>query len=604
MRLWIFLLAVASFTPCHALNLAQDGKAMATVTLAADATPAEESAARELVRYLEAATTASFLLRLEGDPDRGGPSIHVGPTELASILGPDASALEPEEWIIATSGERLLLYGGRPRGTLYAVYRFLEDQVGVRWWTPRDEFVPRLNKLEIPELNLRNKPAFAYRDIFGISGEPLFHAHSRLNGHFSRLPPELGGCERYGPPRHVHNFYDYVDPDVYFDIRPDFFSERGGMRYAGLSQLCLTNRDLLELVFENLVSYIEKSRGPQEPRRFSFSQNDWGGACACEECAALAEKTGAHSGTLTTFMNELADRVRYRYPDILLDTLAYGHTLKPPHAAKLRENIIIRFSALKERDMSSTVTDAVNRSVLEALEGWLESAEHVVVWDYAVSYGWSGDLPLANLPVLARDYRFYLESGVEGILLQHDFPVTADMRDLKLWALAKLIEDPRREIAELVEEFTTGFYGRAGRHIRRYIALLEQGMTRNDQRIGYDADADAYRHIDARFLRKAHKLFEGAERRAAGDGVLTRRLRHARISLDRATLWLWPEFGAALNMDRDAVAGRYRDSCRSRIEQIYPENERADALGKIDLELSVLRNRRYNLGSSTRGVRQ
>ena len=36
-----------------------------------------------------------------------------------------------------TKGNYLLLAGGRPRGTLYAVNRFLQEQCGVRWWTTR-----------------------------------------------------------------------------------------------------------------------------------------------------------------------------------------------------------------------------------------------------------------------------------------------------------------------------------------------------------------------------------------------------------------------------------------------------------------------------------
>ncbi len=33
----------------------------------------------------------------------------------------------------SSPGPDLLLVGGRPRGTLYAVYAFLEETVGVRW---------------------------------------------------------------------------------------------------------------------------------------------------------------------------------------------------------------------------------------------------------------------------------------------------------------------------------------------------------------------------------------------------------------------------------------------------------------------------------------
>ncbi|MCK7482461.1 MAG: hypothetical protein M0C28_39075 [Candidatus Moduliflexus flocculans] len=45
------------------------------------------------------------------------------------------SGLAAESIVVRTAGNDLVLAGGGPRGTLYAVYTFLEDVVGCRWWT-------------------------------------------------------------------------------------------------------------------------------------------------------------------------------------------------------------------------------------------------------------------------------------------------------------------------------------------------------------------------------------------------------------------------------------------------------------------------------------
>ena len=48
--------------------------------------------------------------------------------------------------------------GGRPRGTLYAVYTFLEDVVSVRGWTASEGFIPTKPMLEVRELNVVGVP--------------------------------------------------------------------------------------------------------------------------------------------------------------------------------------------------------------------------------------------------------------------------------------------------------------------------------------------------------------------------------------------------------------------------------------------------------------
>jgi hypothetical protein len=574
MKRWLIMLAAVIISPVAGGS----SDVPLTVTLAAEATAAERTAADELIRYLETATSRKVRLRAEGG------DIHVGPTALAKAVGPDPAGLAPEEWVIMAREGRLFLFGGRPRGTLYAVFRYLEDHVGVRWWTPRDEFVPRFEWKVPLDFDRRGTPTFIYRDVFGIEGPRRFHALNRLNGHFSKLPEEYGEAESYGPPRHVHNFFDYIPPDDYFETNPEFFSERAGLRYVAKGQLCLTEPGLLDAVREKLADYIESSPA----RLFSFSQNDWGGACECDSCRELASQTGGASGPLVQFVNQLAESIAEEHPDVLLDTLAYNHTMVPPRGMSLRENVVVRFSGFHTRDRSKPVTDPANRAIREALEGWKEVAAHLRVWDYAVSYGVPGDLPLANLPVLARDLRYYLSVGVEGIFLQLDFPVAADMRDLKLWVLSKLLENPARDHNLLVEEFTDGFYGPAGALVRRYLGLLERRTARQPGFIGHQAEAGDYEYLDRKFLLRAQRIFDRAGERVRGDRLLNRRLDHARLSLDRATLWRWPG-----GLDRDAVVSRYRDTWSTEIGIRYRAEARQAAMAEVDREIEFLQ-KSYN----------
>ena len=585
------LLAVSVSVAGSPLRVASDGRAALQLLVAADATPAESTAAQELADYLGQATGAVFVTRIEGEREPDLPAIHVGPTARVRELAVDLDSLGGEAWRIDPDGDDLLLYGGRPRGTLYAVYQFLEQRVGVRWWSPFAEDVPRNPKLTVTRQAAAGEPTWGYRDIFGIEGPREFCARNRINGHYTRLSEAYGGTERYGLPKHVHDFFVYVPPEEYFGSHPEFFSERAGLRYGGESQLCLTNEALLDLVTDKMRGYIDRSRdearaaGIAPPRLFDFSQNDWGRSCQCDDCRELARREGSESAPLVRFVDRLAERIAASHPGVLVDTLAYNYTVEPPRELRFRENVVLRFAALYQRNFTRPVTAEENRSILEALEGWSERVHHLRVWDYAVTYGPDGHFPLPNLRVLAEDYRRYAELGVEGIFLQHDDPVYSDLADLKLWVLARLLGNPRADYDGLLREFTDGFYGPAGREIRRYLRLLEQAAAATPSRVGFASGLADYGYLTEELLRKAARRMDAAERRVARRPELLERVRHARLALDRAEILLRETLDPA---ERRVRIERFQATARAQIELRIPPARRAEAIEMLEADIRAM----------------
>ena len=217
----------------------------------------------------------------------------------------------------------------------------------------------------------------------------------------------------------VHNFYVYVPPAEFFETRPELFSEIGGLRYGGEGQLCLTQPELVDLVALRMGAYIERGRAESSPvpRLYDFSQNDWFKPCECARCSAVVAREGSQSGPLIELLNQVADRIAVDYPEVLIDTLAYGYTFEPPRNLAARENIVVRLSALYDRDFSRPVSDPVNAGFRSAISGWSGKASHLRIWEYSAMFGPEGDLPLPNLSVFAADFRLYLDQGVEGIFV-------------------------------------------------------------------------------------------------------------------------------------------------------------------------------------------
>ncbi|NQT52121.1 DUF4838 domain-containing protein, partial [bacterium] len=581
-----------------AMKLAQDGKARATIVTGAKPTPAEQTAAKELAHYLSQVTGAQFRTVPAALARVAGPVIQVGGTVPAE--------LGPEEWAIRTTPGRLTLTGGRPRGTLYAVYHFLEDVVGVRWWNPWEEHVPRKPTLGIGDLNLRGKPRIRYRDIYMLYGHDRgrFAARNRLNRDGDAgIAPAFGGDDGYGPPYHVHTFYMYIPPKQYFAEHPEWFSMVGGKRDAHRKQLCLTNAELRKTMLGKLRAYIEQTRakaakeGTAPPRVFELSQNDWGGFCECPTCQAIARREGGESGPLFDFLNHMADAIRPDYPDVLIGTLAYFQTQAPPKTLRPRDNIVIRLCDTGS-NFTRPITHDENTAFREHVARWAKVAKNLRVWDYAVTYAPYYGLPLPTVHTYAPDYRFYAEHNVTGVFTEHEYPILADLRDLKVWMMIKLLEDPYGDVPALVRTFTDGFYGPAAPHVRRYLAALEQAAEAKPSHLSMGASPRQYRYLDLPFIRSAQAIFDEAEKAVGNDATLLRRVRHARLPLDRATVVLYPQFvkqwvrvGGKLEqmpLDRKAIAERYRTTWHAQADLRLPPGQRIAEKAKADAEVKFL----------------
>ena len=604
----LLILAVARFgpSPASAAVLATNGKPAVAIVLADDPIPAERTAAGELADYLGKVTGGKFSIVRQSSAPQQGAAIYVGPTRFAKLHGLDPGSWGPERWAIRSVGNDLILVGGRPRGTLYAVCRFLEDVVGIRWWSPFEEHVPKQPTLEVGAMDRNGEPRFRYRDIHLVYANDggRFAARNRLNGQgFGSLDASFGGGVYYGPPGGVHTFYPYIPPKDYFAKHPEWFSLIGGKRTADQAQLCLTNPELRAAIIEKLKAYIEQARaeaakaGRPAPRDFDISQNDWGGMCECPKCQQIVQREGSQSGPLLDFLNHVADAIRDKYPEVRINTLAYQMTEDPPKTLRPRDNVMPRLCDTNA-NLLRPITHPDNRKFAERLATWGRIAKNLRIWDYAVTYTPYCGLPLPTVHTYPIDYRYFAEHNVEGVFTEHEYAILADMRDLKIWMMIKLLEDPYRDYDALVRDFSDGFYGPAGPTIRRWLADLQAAAENSNSNVNWFPALSQYKYLTLDFLRKAQTTFDEAEKAVAGDPVLLRRVRHARLPVDRACLVLWPKLmrrwvagdglPEKIPLDRAAIAARCRQTWYAQIDLRYPESQRAAQRAEADAELTPL----------------
>jgi len=223
------------------------------------------------------------------------------------------------------------------------------------------------------------------------------------------------------------------------------------------------------------------------------------------------------------------------------------------------------------------------------------------IWDYAVTFGPDGDLPLPDLAFVAEDYRYYRDHGVEGMFVQAGDPLTAHLADLERWVIFKLLEEPDRDVDRLLREFTEGYYGPAGKPIRRYLAALERAVLARQPQVRFGADPASFTHLDLAFVTEAQRRFDRAQARVRGSAEWAPRVRQARIALDRATLARMPALmgehraagrpAATFHFDPATLARRLRRAWYERIDDRLSGALRSEARAAAEAWLAAVLDR-------------
>jgi hypothetical protein len=518
--------------PADRLVLADDGQTEYVVLVHPEATAPEKHAAEELARILGQIAGATFPVREMDDPAQFPASaLLVGTAAARDLIGPEEIAgLGNEGYIVRTQGSRLAIAGGRPRGTLYAVYSFLEDELGCRWFTPDVSRIPKHARIALHPIDRRFVPRLEYRATdYPNSRAGDWAARNKINGTHARLDAPRGGKIAYGA--FVHTFNAILDPKDHFAEHPEYFSEVRGKRTAGRTQLCVTNPEVQRLAIETVRRWM---RERPEATIFSVSQNDWHNYCTCPTCAQATAEEGSPAGPYLQFVNMIADAVHEEFPDKAISTLAYQFTRKPPATVRPRPNVIVRLCDIEccfaHPLTVSATTDRRNADFAADLQSWGEISDRLYIWDYVIDYAHS-IMPFPNLYTLKPNINFFIRHGVKGIYEEANyFSPGGEFAELRTWIIAKTLWDPSYDTDRAIDEFLAGYYEEAAVPLRHYIDLIH-GKARMDGihfRI-YDPPTSPLFSDDV--VSRAVALFDEAENAVKNKPDVLHRVQLARLPI-------------------------------------------------------------------------
>jgi len=547
-KTFFLLLSLALFTTCAmaqngTLHLAQNGKTSYVISLARDAIPAERTAAEQLQKYFQQVTGASIAIESENAVPSSAPQIYVGAGDHVKVLLPqqDWKSLGSDGIVIKTVGNKLILAGGRSRGTLYAVFQFLEDSAGCRWWTPTENYIPHKSTFEVPEQNVEYVPPFNYREHYTteVRADPVFATIMRENGHHQKQTSEWGG--HYTMLGFVHTFSKLLPPEKYFSQHPEWYSDpangnkpctaKSKMPAAQSTQLNLSNPQVLEELTKQALAEIAKN---PEAGYISISQNDNRNYCQDEASMKLAETEGSQSAPVLNFVNKVAEKIHQQYPDFKVETLAYIYTEKPPKTIRPAKNVIIRLAPISS-DFGHPLNSDWNAETRDNLIGWAKIAPDLFVWNYVTNF-YGNILPHPDWAGLGLDLHFFAANNVKGIFEQGDSYTNGvgDFAQLRTWLIAHLMWNPNLDQEQLINEFLHGYYGDAAPYLKQYLDLIQKSFLSKNVKLSTFNTDFSFLTLDT--TNKAIGLFQQAADAVKDNAVLSNRVHRESLSLDFATL--------------------------------------------------------------------
>ena len=536
------------------------------IVLPEDAAPAEVHAAEEFrAIFAQAGGVDLPIVRAAGRPDRHV-FIGAGAAMRASPAGFAADGMGPEDFRIVARDDIIAIAGGRPRGTLYGVYTFLEDHAGVRFLTADHTHIPRLpSPANVGPIDRTVRPPLLFRwSYYGeTNGDPAFAARIRVNTVGG--DPTFGG--KTGQSLISHTFGSLIPTSKYGKEHPEYFALRDGKRLASgndwfESEPCLTNPDVLRIVTEEVLAGL---KAHPEMENISVSQNDNDRHCLCPACKAVDDREGTPMGSLLEFVNAVADAVAKEHPRVKVGTLSYWYTRKPPRTIRPRPNVQIQLCSI-ECCVVHAIDDPgcpKNRQFCADMAAWGKLTENIFIWNYNTNFS-NYLLPFPNLRVIEPNIRYFVANGAKGIFMQAAGNNTgAEMSDLRNYVMAGLLWDPGRKADALIGEFLDLHYGPAAPPIRAFLTKYHDHVVAKGIHPNCFGNGAAYA-IDGAIAKAALDAFDEAMA-LAGDAIVRARVEKASICAHRAAIEEACTSMEDARLDA-AVAARLRPAVRRFLE--------------------------------------
>ena len=580
----LVVFAAAFSAAADELILAEGGGTSFRIVAPASPSEPERRAVEDLRTTLAEITGADF-----GSASGKTGAIHVG------IPAPgDRTPLRSFERRITVENGSIYLYGEGELGNVNAIYDFLRDVTGCRWFTPGDRRIPRREKLAIDTEPRSRIPSIPWMTAKHVDeGTPQQRDFARRNAIVENLRLNASSHGAHAGQRiipsglipfggrkgNIEGPARALKDKAYFETHPEFFSMNPRGKRVTSMHLCYSNPAMRDEFARNIELILADENYRGEWRLFGIGQDDNGGNfCCCPACRALEKKYDHPGGPYYDFLFDICGRFAKKYPKLHFRFLAYRdyQTLSPAGCmTKLPANLMPSYAPLGA-DFSKPFSHPSNAETARHFEAWAALADRMHWWSYPTTYPRPiVSLPLtANLHRIAENYRFAHRNKVTIAFAEFGFDPysTLGFNDLRLYLLAELCRDITVDEQTVIAEFAQCCYGAAAPLMLRHIAELEAAEAASSRYLRWNPDIRQSDFATAANLLRWERGFDEMERLTAADPRRFSAVRRARYALDQTVIARWPLLTPAERRsfgELETVVARANAAIDAEAEELY-----------------------------------
>ena len=463
--------------------IVENGKSEFVIVTAENADECIQTAANELQTYIKKISGAELEI-VTDNVFNSKKAIVLGETALTDELtDTDRAQIGEDGFLLYSDGDYLLIAGEDSRGTLFGVYTFLEEYLGIRWFTPTLEVVPESEDVIIDaSINHIVEPSFAVRRNDCAGTNAAYRARSKMNVSFHYDVPEYGGAMTWVL---WDVTLDVLVPDALFAEHPEYFAMNpDGTRTT--DHVCLSNPDVLEIAIENGRKAILDCE--KDAKYIHIGQKDNMNYCHCEKCEEINAEYGTVCSTTILFTNAFADALDDEFPDMTFTFYAYNETDRPPADLSLRcsPNVVPVLCGLHKACRSHPITECGaidgnetfenlfmerNAQVAEDHVNWTKVADRTFIYDYTINFLNVAQF-FSNFETMQSTMKYMHDIGITGYVYNCGDGHYAAFNELRNYLLCKLQWDVNADVEYHMNDFLKAYYGEeAAPYIKKIIDI-------------------------------------------------------------------------------------------------------------------------------------
>ena len=537
LKKFILFLMLSAVLPLSAFTAFENGRWNADIVTPEKPNQSEAFAAKELQYHFEKMTGKKPQIITEKEKSEVKYHFYIGGTKAAAKAGINKKSLAMDSRIIRTVKDGIIFAGGDRdgkhvgnqwsttcHGTLYAVYDYLEHDLGVLWIWPGElgEVIPARKVLKIGKIDRVGQEKLMARRLRvgrpdakrltgwkSLKNREKFFADQALFLIRHRMGANVNLYQGHSFSRFWRT-YGKKHPE-YFAMLPNGKRETMiGDKAGEYITMCVSTPALHKLIVQNWkVSPERKTAATPWQSILNVCENDSPGMCICDNCRAwdaddprfatseywgkkkdpltragrfyrLARVKWGEEGDSTKVIEppSLSDRYAKFYmavlkeaqkidPNVKVFGYAYANYLDEPKETKLDKNIILCYVASIGFPYSSEDSANLRRQV----SGWRKAGiESIVLRPNYLLMG--GNMPINSGRRIAEDFAFIARNGMIGTNFDSLTGVWANQGAM-LYTLARIHRAPGLGYEKSIAEYCSAF-APAEKEIRAYVDFWEK----------------------------------------------------------------------------------------------------------------------------------